>query len=63
MRVRHWLSGIVLITAGVALPPQGMAQTESQGDSAPPTLEGLPNFSVKYGSIASSTRASTGVVA
>ena len=37
--VRHWLSGIVLITAGVALPPQGMAQTQSQGDSAPRTLE------------------------
>jgi phosphate-selective porin OprO and OprP len=37
--VRSWLSGIVLITAGVALPPQGMAQTQSQGDSAPRTLE------------------------
>ncbi|HEY7614459.1 MAG TPA: hypothetical protein VH764_15770, partial [Gemmatimonadales bacterium] len=37
--VRRWLSGIVLITAGVALPPQGMAQTQAQGDSAPRTLE------------------------
>jgi phosphate-selective porin OprO/OprP len=37
--VRSWLSGIVLITAGVALPPQGMAQTQSQGDGAPRTLE------------------------
>jgi phosphate-selective porin OprO/OprP len=37
--VRRWLSGIVLITAGVALPPLGMAQTQAQGDSAPRTLE------------------------
>jgi phosphate-selective porin OprO and OprP len=37
--VRSWLSGIVLISAGVALPPRGMAQTQSQGDSAPRTLE------------------------
>jgi phosphate-selective porin OprO/OprP len=33
--VRSWLSGIVLITGGVVLPPQGMAQTQSVGDSAP----------------------------
>jgi phosphate-selective porin OprO and OprP len=39
MRVRSWLSGIVLITGGVALPPQGMAQTQSAGDSSPKTLE------------------------
>ncbi len=33
--VRSWLSGIVLITGGVVLPPQGMAQTQSAGDSSP----------------------------
>ncbi len=37
--VRSWLSGIVLIIGGVALPPQGMAQTQSAGDSSPATLE------------------------
>jgi phosphate-selective porin OprO/OprP len=37
--VRSWLSGIVLITGGVALPPQGMAQTQSAGDSSTPSLE------------------------
>ena len=37
--VRSWLSGIVLITGGVVLPPQGMAQTQSAGDSSPKTLE------------------------
>ena len=37
--VRSWLSGIVLITGGVVLPPQGMAQTQSTGDSSPKTLE------------------------
>jgi phosphate-selective porin OprO and OprP len=37
--VRSWLSGLVLITGGVVLPPQGMAQTQSVGDSAPKTLE------------------------
>ncbi len=33
--VRSWLSGIVLISGGVVLPPQGMAQTQSAGDSSP----------------------------
>jgi phosphate-selective porin OprO/OprP len=37
--VRSWLSGIVLITGGVVLPPQGMAQTQSAGDSSPKTIE------------------------
>ena len=37
--VRSWLSGIVLIVGGVALPPQGMAQTQSAGDSSPKTVE------------------------
>ncbi len=37
--VRSWLSGIVLIIGGVALPPQGMAQTQSAGDSSPKTAE------------------------
>jgi phosphate-selective porin OprO/OprP len=41
--VRSWFSGVVLITGGVALPSQGMAQTQSIGDSSTPSLEARVN--------------------
>ncbi len=41
--VRSWLSSIVLFTGGVALPPQGMAQAQSVGDTSTPSLEDRVN--------------------
>ena len=37
--VRSWLGGIVLIAGGMALPSQGMAQTQSIGDTSARSLE------------------------